>query len=292
MNRFLKDLLLYYRFRKRRVVEHSKYVVLFERGLFSDYFDWIVKSVPQEMDIIELQPRPFFVNKRPTLDYCKDLLLKYELIFFHSPGESLQHKCVCDLNKLGMKDNSIGFQHGLIGENPPAGLSRVLRRVRAKLYISFESSFSKCLKKYSSINITEFLLPEPSYSEKFDLPDMFDCYFDAPDKGTIFKNALQLRRFLKSNNSFISNFFFHPSTSYFKKKIIKILLSKNYIKNSKVDTDSVICWDSKIKYELFKDGKDVYKFSDENLRIMNLTHESYDFEKHVQDSLRSFFNKS
>ena len=169
MNRLIKNTLLYYRFRERRVTKNAKYVVLFERGLFRDYFDWIVKSVPQDIDIIELRPRPFFVNKHATLDYCK-ILLQYKLILFHSPGESLQHKCLKDLNNLYMMDRCIGFQHGLIGENPPSALPFVLSRVRAKRYISFEPNFSKFLKEYSSTNVIEFLFSEPIYSKKYDLP--------------------------------------------------------------------------------------------------------------------------
>ena len=259
--------------------------VVYENSLKSDYLDWLNLVVPHNINIIKLKWRFRILKPFKNLH----LLDTYQNIFFHSPGEIMQSKLINEIKSSDSQVKIVGFQHGLIGESPPSSLEKILRRVKSDFYISFEKSFTKSLQINTQYTIIERLFDKPTLEKVSDYPLYFNCYFDAPDKKGILRNARQLRGFLKKHNLKLIKVKFHPSTSWIQKLYMYIFLMRYIIFNNSYASEAAICWDSKVKYELAKDNITIYSFNNQNilchLKFNNL---KSDFANHVGSMLRKF----
>lgn len=283
MNRVIKELFFEFSLTEQRVINNAIAAVVFENSMKSDYFYWLNSVVPENINIIKLKWRFRLLKPLNNLHLLGD----YQHILFHSPGEVLQRELISKLQTLDTEVKTIGFQHGLIGESPPASLENILRRCKSNFYFSFEKSFTKLLQKNTQCSIIECVFDKPDLVKVIDYPLYFDCYFDAPDKRGIFRNARQLRACLKETDSKLLKLKFHPSTSWMKRFYIHVYLFKYIRFNNSCESSSAICWDSKVKYELAQYGITIYTISNENiLCLLKLHGKRSDFSTHVGSALR------
>jgi hypothetical protein len=290
MFRFLKNTLFGFYIAERRVLEGASSVVVYERGLSSDYFNWLLRCIPSNIDIFELRATPLII-----LSQCHasdaEKLFQYDNILFHSPGEVFQAKLLEVLGALKYSGQTIGFQHGVIGNNPPSGLDFVLARGKSAFYISFERNFSQRLADKGNSVIVEYCYEEPPLQVCESLPGVFDCYFDAPDKKSMLKNVLQIKFFLESQSKSLSGIVFHPSTSFLTKIIVRVFLNRFLSHENRIGSGSAICWDSKVKYELLMNGINVFKFdSGGDLCRLLCPEDKLQFDNHVRNSLSDFLS--
>lgn len=282
MFRKLKRLLFNFRIIERRITKNAQCAIIFENGIGSDYFNWIETVVPDEVDIIQLGLTPILFGSLISQAEVS-WLLRYENLFFHSPGEELQANLISVLSESNYNGNIVGLQHGFVGETPPSGLASVLKASKSAFYISFELAFSQHLELHSDAKIIEYLLKKPELSRVEEYPSNLDCYFDAPDKGTLFKNASQLSKLLLDNSIELVSLKFHPATSSIKKILVYFYLWRHLGLDRSKSSKSAVCWDSKIKYDLFANGRHLYTFDDNNqFSMIFLSHDSVDFGDHVK----------
>lgn len=286
MFRTLKKILFSFRIIERRVEKNAKSVIIFENGFSSsDYYSWVNSIAPTNVNIIQLELNPIYFNP-PSRQAEVLSLLKYKNIFFHSPGEEMQAKLLGLLDKLKFRGNTVGLQHGFIGRVAPSALPRVLNTSKASYYVSFESLFTKYLKLNTDAKVIEHLFIDYELKDVNEYPRALTCYFDAPDKGSLFKTAAQLHSFLRGKPIKIKSLRFHPSTSVIKKTLICLYLHRYSQTDHSEASKSAICWDSKVKYELITDGQDVYTFDSKNkLNMICLSCESVTFNDHVRLTL-------
>ena len=119
--------------------------------------------------------------------------------FFHGPGESLQRHFIDGNADRSVSPTWFGFQHGLIGTSPPKGLQYVLAQSRLQSYISIERTFSDALRKYSKVEVVEYLQPQGIF-EPIDPENgcVFAVFLDSPDTGDFWTCVKRCLNFLKT----------------------------------------------------------------------------------------------
>jgi len=290
-NRYIKELFFNFRISTHITNHNAKSVFIFEESLTSKYLDWFSQVLPEQVDLIELKKNLSFPSKETNLSSIQKLL-KYERIFFHSPGEVLQNKCLQMLEYNDFKGLTIGVQHGFIGENKPRALDYIISRCKSQFFLSFETKFSECLESNNdNLKIIEYLFTKPKLKPIYEMPKFFECYFDATDKKSIKKDINQIKIFLEKTATKLTKLIFHPATPFYKKILIKFILRKHIISDKNINNNHAICWDSKVKYELADKGKNIYFLNDDNsLYKILYSREKNDFHSHVRFSLSDFIN--
>lgn len=259
--RKLKFLFFDYRLIRRRSSSTASSAVIFENALRGDYFEWIDAVFPKDVDILELA-LTLRVRRSQDCGSIVSSLVNHENIFFHSPGEPLQRKFIQQLTRNGFTGYTIGFQHGFIGKNVPRSLDSVIKKCNSQYYVSFEKEFSTRLQRHTRAKVIEDLLEAPETSRVDIIPSSLECYFDAPDKGKLLSQVMQVREFITVNSVSQLRLKFHPSTSFIKRWIISNFLRKYLTIPPSQFVGSAICWDSKVKYELMMNDVSVFSFDD------------------------------
>ena len=95
-----------------------------------------------------------------------------------------------------------------------------------------------------------------------------DVYFDAPDKQSIISYALRLQKLQKQNKIKISKLHFHPSTRLFTRWFVSQILPTLAVCR---EANKAIVWDSKVKFEIFDQGMELYTITDASIKSLVLT---------------------
>lgn len=294
IRRYVKNFLFNFLAINKRKNINSKVVLVFENGASSDYFSWLSNVVPEHIDIIELKKNFSltgfeYISNRIILKNM--FFLKYDYIFFHSPGEVLQKKLINFLKSVDYQGQIIGFQHGLIGLDPPDSLQKIIKSASYDWYISVEESFSEILRNNNIGRIYEMLIQKPLYKYPINYPSLFGCYLDAFDKAGAIKKIIVLKSFLKKNKIKLTSIKYHPSTNILFKSLVYVYLKKHLVYKKNHNLNCVICWDSKVKYELMKKNIEIYTFDTENnfcFLDKDTMNKEYDFNNHIKETFLSF----